>query len=86
MILASYNNSVNSLDILHYVVSASVIVIALTIIFIGIMIGVILYEIRKVLISIQQTTKEIQELKTSIQNDFIGNFVSFWKKIFSKKL
>lgn len=74
-----------SLDFLHYVVSVSVIIIALTIVGIGILFGLLLVEARKGLRALKKTSEDIQELKSSIQSDIIGSVITFGRRIFAKR-
>ena len=75
----------NSLDFLHYVVSFAVIIIAATIVAIGIILIIVLNEVKKAFHAVKKTSEGIQDLKNSIQYGIIGSIFTFGKSIFSKK-
>lgn len=65
--------------------SIAIIIIAATIVSIGGLIVLILYEIRKTILAVKQTTKDIHELKASLQSGIIESMIAFGRKFFQKQ-
>lgn len=75
----------SSLDVLHYAMAFSIIVIGGAVIVITVFIILILQDIRKLLHTLQKTAEKIRYWKDEVQSDVIGGVLSLGKSIFKKK-
>jgi len=75
----------SSLDVLHYVLSVAIIIIALVAIGVGVAFILFIQEAKKALQLLKHVVRDMGHLGESMQKGIIGNAITVGKSLFRKK-